>query len=100
MEETADHRAHRQGDEGRPGEMSRRGRQRLHRKAFGYRTAPVARARMDAEVDKQSAAAGRKFDIEFRLLIDAIYHVYHYDFRGYAPASLRRRLRSAMTRFH
>jgi chemotaxis protein methyltransferase CheR len=55
---------------------------------------------MDAEVDKQSAAAGRKFDIEFRLLIDAIYHAYHYDFRDYAPASLRRRLRSAMARFN
>jgi chemotaxis protein methyltransferase CheR len=54
---------------------------------------------MDAEVDNQSAAAGRKFEIEFRLLIDAIYHLYHYDFRDYAPASLRRRLRSAMVRF-
>jgi chemotaxis protein methyltransferase CheR len=54
---------------------------------------------MDAEVDKQSAAAGM-FDIDFRLLIDAIYHRYHYDFRDYAPASLRRRLRSAMARFH
>jgi chemotaxis protein methyltransferase CheR len=51
---------------------------------------------MDAEV---SAAAGREFDIEFRLLIDAIYHMYHYDFRSYAAASLRRRLKTAMTRF-
>ena len=54
---------------------------------------------MDAQVDSGSAAAGRKFEIEFRLLIDAIYHLYHYDFRGYAAASLRRRLRTAMTRF-
>jgi chemotaxis protein methyltransferase CheR len=53
---------------------------------------------MDAEVSA-AEAAGREFDIEFRLLIDAIYHMYHYDFRGYAPASLRRRLRAAMSRF-
>jgi chemotaxis protein methyltransferase CheR len=52
---------------------------------------------MDAEVSR--AEAGSEFDIEFKLLIDAIYHMYHYDFRGYAPASLRRRLRAAMTRF-
>jgi chemotaxis protein methyltransferase CheR len=53
---------------------------------------------MDAEVSSASAA-GREFDIEFNLLIDAIYHMYHYDFRGYAQASLRRRLRAAMSRF-
>ncbi|HEX3949330.1 MAG TPA: protein-glutamate O-methyltransferase CheR [Steroidobacteraceae bacterium] len=52
---------------------------------------------MDAEVSA-AKAAGREFDIELRLLIDAIYHMYHYDFRGYAPASLRRRLRIAMNR--
>jgi chemotaxis protein methyltransferase CheR len=46
---------------------------------------------MDAEVNAES--------IEFRLLLDAIYHLYHYDFRGYAAASLRRRLRTAMGRF-
>lgn len=39
------------------------------------------------------------FDIELRLLIDAVFLKYHYDFRGYAQASLRRRLRTAMTRF-
>jgi chemotaxis protein methyltransferase CheR len=54
---------------------------------------------MDAEVATPDGAAGREFDIEFELLIDAIYHMYHYDFRGYAAASLRRRLRSAMIRF-
>jgi chemotaxis protein methyltransferase CheR len=53
---------------------------------------------MDAEVSG-TRESGRGFDIEFRLLIDAIYHMYHYDFRGYAPASLRRRLRAAMSRF-
>ena len=39
------------------------------------------------------------FDIELRLFIDAIFLKYHYDFRGYAEASLRRRLGSAMSRF-
>jgi chemotaxis protein methyltransferase CheR len=53
---------------------------------------------MDAEVDSPHAV-GREFEIEFGLLIEAIYQLYHYDFREYAPASLRRRLRAAMTRF-
>jgi chemotaxis protein methyltransferase CheR len=39
-------------------------------------------------------------DLELSLLLDAIYHQYHYDFRGYARASLKRRLRSAMTHFN
>jgi chemotaxis protein methyltransferase CheR len=54
---------------------------------------------MDAEIAAGVAAANREFDIEFHLLVDAIYHLYHYDFRGYAPASLRRRLRAALSRF-
>jgi chemotaxis protein methyltransferase CheR len=53
---------------------------------------------MDAEVTAASNS-GREFEIECKLLIDAIYHMYHYDFRGYAPASLRRRLKTAMNRF-
>jgi chemotaxis protein methyltransferase CheR len=53
---------------------------------------------MDAEVSG-ARTPGREFDIEFKLLIDAIYHMYHYDFRGYSMASLRRRLRVAMGRF-
>ena len=39
------------------------------------------------------------FDIELRLLIDAIYLKYHFDFRSYAVASLRRRMTAAMDRF-
>jgi chemotaxis protein methyltransferase CheR len=35
-------------------------------------------------------------DIELELLIEAIYHRYHYDFRGYAVASLKRRIGTAM----
>jgi len=38
-------------------------------------------------------------DIELRLLVDAIYLKYHYDFREYATASLKRRLKSAMLKF-
>ena len=38
-------------------------------------------------------------DIEQRLLLDAIYHRYHYDFREYAQASLKRRLRTALGEF-
>jgi len=34
-------------------------------------------------------------DIEIRLLLDAIYLRYHYDFRSYSPASLKRRLAAA-----
>lgn len=34
-------------------------------------------------------------DIEIRLLLEAIYHRYHYDFRNYAMASVKRRLRQA-----
>jgi chemotaxis protein methyltransferase CheR len=37
-------------------------------------------------------------DIELKLLIDAIYLRYHYDFRGYALASLKRRVKTAMGR--
>ncbi len=39
------------------------------------------------------------FDLELRLLLDAVYLRYHYDFRGYAMTSLRRRMRHAMGRF-
>jgi chemotaxis protein methyltransferase CheR len=38
-------------------------------------------------------------DLELGPLLDAIYHQYHYDFRSYSEASLRRRLQSALTHF-
>lgn len=41
----------------------------------------------------------RTADIEQRLLIDAIFHRYHYDFRGYAQASIKRRLGTALQQF-
>jgi chemotaxis protein methyltransferase CheR len=45
------------------------------------------------------SASGKNFEIELRLLIDAVFLRYHYDFREYATSSLRRRLRRAMTHF-
>ena len=38
-------------------------------------------------------------DIELQLLLEAIYLKYHYDFRTYARASLKRRMTTAMARF-
>src|SRR3984885_10250377 len=43
--------------------------------------------------------AAEDIDIELHLLIDAIYLKYHYDFRRYATASLKRRLTAALIRF-
>jgi chemotaxis protein methyltransferase CheR len=40
----------------------------------------------------------KDFDIELQLLLQALYLKYHYDFRGYAAASLKRRLRGALPR--
>ncbi len=41
----------------------------------------------------------RTSDIEQRLLVDAIFLRYHYDFRSYAQASLKRRLNAALLQF-
>jgi len=41
----------------------------------------------------------RDDDVELRLLLEAIYSAYHYDFRRYAKASLKRRLTAAQVRF-
>ncbi len=38
-------------------------------------------------------------DIEIRLLLEALYQRYHYDFRNYAQASLKRRLRQAREQY-
>ena len=35
-------------------------------------------------------------DIEIYLLLEALYQCYHYDFRNYARASIKRRLRQAL----
>ena len=39
--------------------------------------------------------ADRTEEIEIRLLLEALFQKYHFDFRGYAMASLRRRLKRA-----
>jgi chemotaxis protein methyltransferase CheR len=56
---------------------------------------------MDAKVGASAAIAAevRDFEIERRLLVDAIYLKYHYDFRAYAGASMKRRLLAAMIHF-
>ncbi|HKY92919.1 MAG TPA: protein-glutamate O-methyltransferase CheR [Nevskiaceae bacterium] len=41
---------------------------------------------------------GPDFDIELRLLVEAIYLRFHYDFRAYSEPSLKRRLRAAMAK--
>jgi chemotaxis protein methyltransferase CheR len=38
-------------------------------------------------------------EIEIRLLLDAIFQKYHYDFRGYALSSIKRRLKQAQAHF-
>lgn len=39
------------------------------------------------------------FDLELKVLLEALYQRYHYDFRSYAVSSLRRRMRQAMQRY-
>jgi chemotaxis protein methyltransferase CheR len=39
-------------------------------------------------------------EIELRLLLEAIFQKYHYDFRGYSMASIKRRLSQAKERFN
>jgi len=46
-----------------------------------------------------SAPLTSDFDLELKLLVDAIYVKFHYDFRGYAQASLKRRIASALLHF-
>src|SRR5580698_826752 len=76
------------------------GRQRLHRQAAGCRQTVVARPGLDGAVgEPPGAVTSTAFDIELPLLLEAVYRKYHYDFRGYAAASLKRRLTQAMERF-
>jgi chemotaxis protein methyltransferase CheR len=56
---------------------------------------------MDAEVTGGTSAGPVKTeDIEIRLLLEAIFRKYHYDFRGYAMASVKRRLIRARDEFN
>jgi chemotaxis protein methyltransferase CheR len=45
------------------------------------------------------SATAETEDIELHLLMEAIFQKYHYDFRDYSPASLKRRLLQARERF-
>ena len=54
---------------------------------------------MSSERSSARPAAARDFDIELELLLEAVYLRYQHDFRHYAYASLRRRMRQAMERF-
>jgi len=54
---------------------------------------------MDAEVAEAPSGPARDWEIERQLLIDAIFLKYHYDFRAYAGASMKRRLNAAMAHF-
>lgn len=54
---------------------------------------------MDTQVSGMTADAADGFEIEVRLLVEAIYAKYHCDFRNYSLSSLKRRLTSAMGRF-
>lgn len=49
-------------------------------------------------MDARSKGEGQGADLEIRLLLDAIYSTYHYDFRQYAVASLKRRLQQALVK--
>jgi chemotaxis protein methyltransferase CheR len=52
---------------------------------------------VDAKVSKMS---DKTDDIELKLLLEAIFRKYHYDFRGYSMASIKRRLRQAREHFN
>jgi len=49
--------------------------------------------------EKGATRTPKDFDIELHLFVDAIFLKYHYDFRNYAAASLKRRLTAAMVHF-
>jgi chemotaxis protein methyltransferase CheR len=53
---------------------------------------------MDAEIETAAGAGAASCHIEQRLLLEAVYQKYHYDFRGYAAASIKRRVNAAMDR--
>lgn len=54
---------------------------------------------MDAKVSESATKTRNDSeDIELRLLLEAIFQKYHYDFRGYAMASIKRRLSQARER--
>jgi chemotaxis protein methyltransferase CheR len=61
--------------------------------------AQVRRAPRPARAAAPEKGAEAAFDIELRLLLEAVYLRYQHDFRSYSIASLRRRIRQALQRF-
>jgi chemotaxis protein methyltransferase CheR len=53
---------------------------------------------MDAEIEPAPEAGAASCHIEQQLLLEAVYQKYHYDFRGYAAASIKRRVNAARDR--
>src|SRR6185503_6121794 len=92
----SNHLPHREGDERRPREVDRSGRVRLHRQAGGHRQARLPPPRMAVRPQRGAGltvAGSEAVDlekIELDCLLDAVYQRYGFDFREYAPASLRR----------
>ena len=72
FERAADHRADREGDEGRPREVHRRGRLGLHHQAGRHRPARLAHARVALRVTGDAHEARERLEIE--LLLEAIHH--------------------------
>jgi chemotaxis protein methyltransferase CheR len=52
---------------------------------------------MDAEVNPEAGTVTT--DIEIGLFLEALYLRFHYDFRNYSMASLKRRIAAALARF-
>jgi chemotaxis protein methyltransferase CheR len=53
---------------------------------------------MDAKIEAAPNDGAASCHIEQQLLLEAVYQKYHYDFRAYAAASVKRRLKAAMDR--
>jgi chemotaxis protein methyltransferase CheR len=70
--------------------LHRRRRKRLHGKPLDVEKLLSLVRRLDAAVSE--LATDKTDDIEIRLLLEALFLRFHYDFRHYAPASLKRRL--------
>ncbi|MDI7775543.1 CheR family methyltransferase [Asticcacaulis sp. EMRT-3] len=56
-------------------------------------------APLNAALSPRAAIPLKTEDIELRLLLEAVFQKYHYDFRGYAMASVKRRLSQAREHF-
>src|SRR5690606_23830525 len=68
-----------------------------HGEAARRRQTPLSGTRVDAQVKTTMDQSTE--DIELSLLLDAIYRKYNYDFRYYAMASIKRRMKQAKERF-